>query len=101
MTWRAEDPQCNESGKIKWEIVQYTRGKGLDIGCGIEKLYQHWIGVDNKKDEVLFGHPIKPDILVDTAEKLDIIASNSLDFCFSSHLLEHIEPYKVTQPLKE
>ena len=101
MVWRADDPQCNESAKIKWEIVQYTRGKGLDIGCGIEKLYPHWLGVDNKKDEVLFGHPIRPDVVVETAEKLEFFATQSMDFCFSSHLLEHIEPQNVSACLKE
>lgn len=101
MVWRVTDPQCNESGKIKWEIVPYTRGKGLDLGCGMQKLYPHWIGVDSNKDEALFGHPAKPDIKVDTAERLEMFASNSMDFCFSSHLLEHIEPERVTGALKE
>ena len=101
MTWRVTDPQCNESAKIKWEIVEYTRGIGLDIGCGIQKLYPHWTGVDNKADERLFGHPINPDITVDTAERLPRFATESHDFCFSSHLLEHIEPERVTGALKE
>lgn len=101
MVWRATDPQCNEGGKIKWEIVQWTRGKGLELGSGIQKLYPHFIGVDNAKDAALFGHPITPDIKVDTAERLEFIASNSMDFCFSSHLLEHIEPERVTGALKD
>ena len=101
MVWRAEDPPGNESGKIKWEIVKWTRGKGLDIGCGVHKTYPHFIGVDNKKDTVLFGQPINPDITVDTAEKLDLFASNSLEFCFSSHLLEHIPYERAPDTLKE
>jgi predicted SAM-dependent methyltransferase/ADP-heptose:LPS heptosyltransferase len=101
MTWKATDPQCNEAAKIKWECVQYTRGRGLDIGCSIQKLYPHWIGVDNRKDAALFNHPINPDIYVDTAERMEFFASNSLDFCFSSHLLEHIEPDRVTGCLRE
>src|SRR3984885_9867762 len=101
MTWKITDPQCNESAKVKWEIVQYTRGRGLDIGCGIEKLYPHFIGVDNKADEALFGHPIKPDICVPSAERMEMFASNSMDFCFSSHLLEHIAPERVTGALRD
>lgn len=101
MIWRASDPQCNESSKIKWEIVQWTRGRGVDLGCGLQKLYPHWIGIDNKIDEKLFGHPINPDIFVNTAERLDFFAGGSLDFVFSSHLLEHIEPERVTGALKE
>lgn len=99
--WRITDPQCNESSKIRWEIVEYTRGKGLDVGCGLQKLYPHWIGVDNKTDERLFGHPINCDIRVDTAERMEIFASGSMDFIFSSHLLEHIEPERVTGALRE
>jgi ADP-heptose:LPS heptosyltransferase/predicted SAM-dependent methyltransferase len=101
MVWRVSDPQCNESAKVKWEIVPWTRGRGLDIGCGIEKLYPHFLGVDNKKDEQLFGHPIRPDVYVPTAENLNLFASESMDFCFSSHLLEHIEPEAVTATLRE
>ena len=55
MVWRVDDPQCNESAKIKWEFVQWTRGKVLDLGCGIKKLYPHFLGIDNRKDEALFG----------------------------------------------
>lgn len=101
MTWRLKDPQANESGKIKWEIVRWTRGKGLDIGCGPYKTYPHFIGVDNKLDEALFQITITPDIRVDSAEKLDIIASQSMDFVFSSHLLEHMLPETVGPTLKE
>lgn len=101
MTWNINDPQCNEGAKVKWEIVQWTRGKGLELGSGIQKLYPHFIGVDSCKDSQLFGHPITPDLKVDTAERLEIIASQSMDFCFSSHLLEHIEPDRVTGALKE
>jgi ADP-heptose:LPS heptosyltransferase/predicted SAM-dependent methyltransferase len=101
MVWRPTDPQCNEGGKIKWEVVQYTRGRGLELGSGIQKLYNHFIGIDNRKDTGLFGHPINPDIYVDTAERLEFFATGSLDFVFSSHLLEHIEPERVTGALKE
>ena len=101
MTWKASDPQCNESAKIKWEIVQYTRGLGVDLGCGPEKLYQHWIGIDNKKDESLFGIPIRSDIGIESAERLAFFANGALDFVFSSHLLEHIEPERVTGALRE
>lgn len=101
MVWRAEDPQGNESAKIRWEIVQYTRGRGLDLGCGPAKQYPHWIGVDNRIDSRLYNIPINPDVVVETAEKLDLFASASMDFCFSSHLLEHFEYEKIPAILKE
>lgn len=101
MTWRSDDPTGNESGKIKWEIVKWTRGRGLDVGAGMWKTYPHFIGVDNKTDEMRLNQPIKPDVVVDTGAKLDMFASGSMDFVFSSHLLEHFDPEDVPAALKE
>jgi ADP-heptose:LPS heptosyltransferase/predicted SAM-dependent methyltransferase len=100
VTWKIDDPQGNESAKIRWEIVKYTRGRGLDLGCGPVKQFPHWIGVDNKRDSELFGFEIKPDVMAN-CEDLSLFASNSLDFCFSSHLLEHYFYEKVPAILKE
>jgi ADP-heptose:LPS heptosyltransferase/predicted SAM-dependent methyltransferase len=87
--WTIDGPQGNESSKIKWELVPYTRGKGLDLGAGMFKTFPHFISVDNG-NHAQFGWKIKPDIFVPTCEKLDLFASQSMDFVFSSHLLEHI-----------
>ena len=38
MTWTAETSLGNEAGKIRWELVEYTNGTGLDLGCGISRL---------------------------------------------------------------
>lgn len=92
MTWKIDDPQGNEAAKIKWELVPYTRGKGLDLGCGPHKAFPHFIGVDNGHHSQ-FGWDIKPDVFVNTCEDLGLFASQSMDFVFSSHLLEHIEDY--------
>ena len=104
MTWKIDGPQGNESGKIKWEIVKWTRGRGLDLGSGIQKTFPHFIGVDNGKDGTLFGHPINPDVRVTTAAELPMFASGSMDFVFSSHLLEHFpltydDPRKWSNPM--
>lgn len=101
MTWRAEGPQGNEAAKISWEIVRYTRGRGLDLGCGPQATFPHFIRVDNLKDTQLFGQHIKPDVKVDTAEDLSLFSTESMDFVFSSHLLEHIDPANVVKTLKE
>lgn len=98
MVWRREDPQGNESGKIKWELVEYTRGRVLDVGCGNHKPFAHFIGVDNNKDAHLFGILCKPDLCMD-AEKLDLIADQSMDAVYSAHTLEHVE--KPREVLKE
>lgn len=93
MVWRIDDPQGNEAGKVKYDIVRYTRGRGLDLGCGPHKAFPHFIGVDSGKDTELFGIQMKPDIVVPDCSKLDMFADESMDFIFSSHLLEHIEDY--------
>ena len=90
MVWKIDGPLGNESGKIKWEIVKWTRGRGLDLGCGMQKTFPHFIGVDSGKDRALFNHPVNADIWVESAAELPMFASGSMDFVFSSHLLEHI-----------
>ena len=94
MVWRLEDSQGNEAGKVRWDIVEYTRGQGLDLGCGPDKCFPHFTGVDSCKDTALFGIQMKPDMVVDTCERLPDFEDESQDFVFSSHLLEHIKDYK-------
>ncbi len=94
MVWRATDPTGNEVGKMLWELVPYTRGFGLDIGCGPFKGFPHFIGVDNRKDTQLFGIAMNPDLTVPDACKLPMFADGQCDFVFSSHLLEHVVDYK-------
>lgn len=94
MTWTIDGPQGNESAKIKYAIVPYTRGRGVDLGCGPFKAFPHFIGVDNGHHAQEFGWQYKPDVHVDDASNLDVFASQSMDFVFSSHLLEHIEDYR-------
>src|SRR5208282_1517984 len=100
MTWRLEDQQGNESAKIRWEVVQYTRGKVLDIGCGPAKQFPHWIGIDNLRDSQIYHIPIKPDVPAN-ADDLSIFNNQSMDGIFSSHLLEHIEFDHIKHTLDE
>lgn len=98
MVWRADGQQGNEAAKIRWELVPYTRGNGLDLGCGPFKAFPHFIGADNGHHWGFRG-VTPPFLVIETAEKLPLVASQSMDFVFSSHLLEHIEDYKAA--LKE
>ena len=91
MTWNLDDPQGNEAAKCRWDVVPYIRGKGIDIGCGPNKVLPHAIGIDSCKDVELFGLDFKPDLVCEDAADL-AIPDGDLDFVFSSHLLEHI-PY--------
>lgn len=102
MTWKIDDPQGNEAAKISWEIVKWTRGRGLDIGAGMSRTFPHFITVDNNVDEVLFGQKMpKPDLYVKDAVSLDLVADGMMDFVFSSHLLEHIEEERLVKCLRE
>jgi len=94
MVWKIDAPQGYESAKIKWELVPYTRGFGVDLGCGPYKPFPHFIGVDSRIDTKLFGIPMDPDMTVETCERLPMFADGCMDFVFSSHLLEHIKDHK-------
>jgi ADP-heptose:LPS heptosyltransferase/predicted SAM-dependent methyltransferase len=91
MVWRADDPQGNEVRKVRYDLMRYAAGAGLDLGCGGEKVLPHFLGVDSGKDAGLYGATIRADVNVVTCERLPIFADRSFDTVFSSHLLEHIE----------
>ena len=90
MTWNKNDPYKAESKKIIWEVVPYLRGRGLDIGAGDFKILPHAISVDNCH-HAQFGISIRPDVFIQTAADLSVFGSQSMDFVYSSHLLEHME----------
>lgn len=70
MTWKIDDPQGNEAAKVRFDIVPYTRGVVLDLGCGPFKAFPHFLGVDNGHHAQAFGWQIKPEISVETCEIL-------------------------------
>ncbi len=88
MTWRM-GMESNEVSKVRWDIVEYTRGFGLDIGCGPHKGFPHFVGVDNMKDSRLFGIHMDPDVTRDAMD-LGPYKDGGCDFVFSSHCLEHL-----------
>lgn len=99
MVWRKEAPQGDETAKVRWELVPFTRGLGYDIGCGPYKAFPHFIGIDNRKDVQMFGIQMDPDITVPDASQLPMLASAHADFVYSSHTLEHIKDHE--KALKE
>lgn len=93
MTWRPEDPQGNEAAKVRYELVPYLGKTCLDLGCGPDKVFPHFIGLDSMKDTRLFGIPMKPDLVGDV-ERLTLFADGAFDTVFSSHTLEHIVDFR-------
>ena len=81
MVWKAEAPQGNESAKVKYDVIPYMRGRGVDLGCGPWKIFPHCIGVD-----IIPGADVCARVT-----HLDQFASGSMDFVYSSHTLEDIE----------
>lgn len=87
MTW-FNDPQKNrafergETCKVRWEVIPYTQGTGLDIGCGKEKLWSSSIGVDSAGREANLAGDVR---------RLRLIADGCMDYVYSSHCLEDLE----------
>ena len=92
--WKIDGPQGAESKKIVWEVAPYLKGRGLDLGAGMFKILPHAISIDSGEHSATFGHPFVANLRMD-CEKLDAFSSQSMDFVFSSHLLEHIVNYKA------
>jgi len=83
------------------QVIQYTKGVGIDIGCGLNKIHSVAIGIDFQLGDKDFGYPFGANIKA-TKNKdwlsLPWFKDESLDFVFSSHCLEHFSnPLKTVQ----
>lgn len=85
MVWTAETSCGFESSKIASIAVPYLQGRGLDIGCGMQKVWPSAIGVDNGHHFGRGGADIQGD-----GTDLSMFADASMDYVFSSHFLEHV-----------
>jgi ADP-heptose:LPS heptosyltransferase/predicted SAM-dependent methyltransferase len=91
MTWSIETSCGYEAQKVKYLTIPYTRGTGLDIGCGPERIWPHAIGIDRYRSDK--GAAVSSDI-----RKLPLFANGSVDWVFSSHAVEDFSE-KDTLPL--
>lgn len=88
MVWKIDDPQGAEVAKIRHLVAQYTRGHGLDVGCGPWPL---WPGVTSIDDmDEWQGHDWRPGIIGDCT-KLAMFTDRCVDFVFNSHVIEHVD----------
>lgn len=90
MTWSLETSNGFESDKIRFEVLPYLARGGLDVGCGPKKVWPHMVGLDNGTDTELFGVQMKPDMVVKSADRLPMFATDAIENVYSSHVLEHI-----------
>ena len=91
MTWRADGDNGNESAKIRFDLIPYVRGRGLDLGCGPWKALPHMIGIDFQA----YASSDGANLVADIAD-LSLFANESMDFVYSSHALEdQTDPTKV------
>lgn len=89
MSWSANMKQGYEVAKVRNRVISYCRGFGLDIGCGGEKIKSDAIGIDLQGD----GADIRLDLSAN--DSLRMFANDSMDFVFSSHVLEDFKSPKI------
>jgi predicted SAM-dependent methyltransferase len=89
-----------ETPKTRWRAVPYTGGRGIDVGCGAEKLFdtEFVIGLDNCADGAI-GAQINPNLQADGRE-LAMFASGHFDYLFSSYVLQCIPYAEVSNALR-
>ena len=88
--WTLSTSRNDESSKCRWLLVPYMTGRLYDVGCGPYKVFPHATGIDSGK---AWGKATA-DVHVETAERLDFAASQTVDCLFSSHLLEHLDDWQ-------
>lgn len=88
--WSPNQEYRPESMKIVWEVAPYLRGYGADIGAGMFKVLPQAVSIDNGNHE-MFNHHIDPNIKVQSADHLPMLADKCFNWVYSSHLLEHME----------
>jgi SAM-dependent methyltransferase len=91
----------SETAKYRHLVLKYCTGRGIDVGCGPEVVAPNAIGVDLvEEDFAAYGWGAQPSaaLIEATGENLPI-RSSSLDFVYSSHLLEDYADWKP--PLTE
>ena len=82
MVWTAETSTGYENRKCRHRIVAYLKGRGLDLGCGDEKICGEAIGID------IAGHAADIKLDLSEMEALRLFGNDQFDYVFSSHLLE-------------
>lgn len=80
--------------EVRWDILKYVSGQGLDLGCGDSRPHDWLVGIDRQPGTTQRG----PNIIHDIT-KLDVFADKSQDFVFSSYTLNELQD--IPSVLKE
>jgi SAM-dependent methyltransferase len=71
---------------VRWDLLPYINGQGLDLGCGDARPHDWMIGVD-----IAAGSGPRGPNLISDARELKLFADKSQDFVFSSYLLNELD----------
>ena len=77
------------ASKVKWNLLPYTNGEGLDLGCGDARPHDWFRGVDIKAGSTQKG----PNLILDASKADKFFAAESQDFIFSSYLLQELDDW--------
>ena len=81
----------SETSKVRRLVIEYCHGKGCDVGFGGDKIKkQDCLGVDYITPYAYTGKD-KVDIPCDISKEEINLADNTLDYVYSSHLIEDFE----------
>jgi len=81
----------NATAKIRWFAMPYLHGRGLDVGCGPEKVLPRAIGVGLP---INFSRSAATDAS-SNGTSLDLFATSALDYVFSSHYLDCLQDWQA------
>ena len=82
----------SETRHVRPYVVKYCQGRGVDVGCGAEKITPEATGIDYAIAYDLADHPeTAADVTCGWEEYFASVPAGSLDYVYSSHLLEDYE----------
>jgi len=71
------------------QVIEYTKGNGIEIGCGLNKIHTSAIGINKVLTENDYNYPLGAQIK-GGGDDLHWFGDKVFDYVFSSHCLEHI-----------
>lgn len=77
------------ASQIRWDILPYSNGEGLDVGCGDARPHDWFVGIDIKPGTTQKG----PNQIRDGRTLDKYFAAESQDFVFSSYLLQELDDW--------